>query len=86
MAPEKNGQREWARLGAQARLAQIDAERTAILRAFPDLGRGTRGGYRKKRTISPEGRKAMSEGMKRLWARRRAATKSAKSASAKEKE
>lgn len=71
--------REWARLGAMARLQQIEQERVAILAAFPDLRRQstfpaeTELVLRKRRTISPKGRKAMSAGMKEYWAKRRAA-------------
>jgi hypothetical protein len=31
---------EWARLGTRARLIEIEAEREAIFRAFPELRRG----------------------------------------------
>jgi hypothetical protein len=71
-------QREWARLGALARLQQIEEERTAILAAFPDLRRKTSlrqsssSVPAKRRTISPKGRRAMSAGMRRYWAKRRA--------------
>lgn len=65
--------RDWTRLGATIRLEQINAERLSILAVFPELRSG--GHYRRTRTISPEGRKAMSDGMRRLWARRRAAAK-----------
>ena len=63
-------QTAWMRLGAATRLILVDKERDAILAAFPDLARASR--VRKKWTLSPEGRKAISEGMKRRWARRRA--------------
>jgi hypothetical protein len=79
-------QREWARLGAMTRLQQIDKERQAIFAAFPELRRGVpasssespaaprrRGGSRKGRKLSSDARKRMSEGMRKYWARRRAA-------------
>jgi len=66
-------QTAWMRLGAATRLIQVDRERDAILDAFPDLAQSSR--VRRKWTLSPEGRKAISEGMKRTWARRRAVRK-----------
>jgi hypothetical protein len=80
-------QREWARLGALGRLQQIEEERAAILAAFPDLRRRssasppTSSGLvaRKRRTISPKGRQAMSAGMRKYWAKRRAAEQKSKS-------
>jgi hypothetical protein len=71
MAPDN--QREWARLGAQARLSTIDQERTAILKAFPELRSGRLGSP--KRRFSAEARKRMSAGMRKFWARRKAAAK-----------
>jgi hypothetical protein len=69
-----------ARLGAAARLEALESERTAILRAFPDLRRGepgreTRAGQarpqRRRRRMSAAERKAVSERMRRYWADRR---------------
>ena len=75
---EMNGQREWAKLGAAARLAQLDTERAAILKIFPDLGRKgasvaavTFG--KPKRRFSSAARRRMSAGMRKYWARRKAA-------------
>jgi hypothetical protein len=70
---------EWARLGALTRLQQIDHERAAILRAFPDL-RGSRqpkaapvsGRGRAGRKMSAAARRRMSRGMKKYWAKKRA--------------
>lgn len=76
-----------ARLGAQARLDELDAERRAILRAFPGLGGGRKAvparepepaakparTARKKRNISPAARKAASERMKQYWAAKKQA-------------
>ncbi|HKV98842.1 MAG TPA: hypothetical protein VJN96_03400 [Vicinamibacterales bacterium] len=79
-------QREWARLGALARLQQIEAERVAILAAFPDLRRKASAApapsprlvIRPRRTISAKGRRAMSAGMRKYWAKRRAAQQKSK--------
>ncbi len=81
--------RNLAKLGAQARLDQIEMERRAILAAFPDLGRGRRRGRparseqateaparkarRRKRTMNAAQRREVSERMKKYWAERRKA-------------
>jgi hypothetical protein len=68
---------EFARLGAIARLQQIDKERASILASFPELkkkgamsalGIGIPGPRRK---VSAAARRAMSEGMRRFWAKRK---------------
>ena len=78
-----------ARLGAQARIAELIAEIDAILKAFPELGRAAaRPGRqniqaevkpavrrRKRFTMSAAARKVVSERMKRYWAERRKAKK-----------
>jgi hypothetical protein len=83
-----------AKAGAAARLTEIDQERQALLRQFPDL-RGTRtetsgssgqsaatGGRRRKRsTMSAAQRKAVSERMRKYWAARRGEGKDAQKAS-----
>ena len=75
-----------ARLGAQARIAELIAEIDAILKAFPELGEtAARPGQlgvqaevkpivrrRKRSRMSAAARKAVSERMKRYWAERRA--------------
>jgi hypothetical protein len=71
------GQNAWAELGAATRLEQIDRERVAILKAFPRLRRKAMPtplsiGARPRRTISAAARRAMSAGMKRFWAKRKA--------------
>lgn len=76
-------QRKWARAGAEARLREVQAEIQEIFRAFPDLrsGRASRGwtATGKKRNFSAEGKAAISEGMRKYWARRKAkAAKAAK--------
>ena len=99
MARRRNdSHREWARLGAHARLQQLDDERRAIFAAFPELRRGAAAaapgpaaapagpGRRRRRRMSAEARKRMSAGMKRYWAQRRAADqKTGKSSRTKDK-
>lgn len=71
-------QREWARLGAQARLGAIERERAEILKAFPELRNGailsTNGMVvaAPKRQFSAAARRRMSAGMRKFWARRKA--------------
>lgn len=68
---------EWAKLGAASRLREIEQERQDILAAFPELKGESRsradGSPRRK--MSPEARKRMSAGMRRFWAKRKAAAK-----------
>ncbi len=74
-----------ARLGAKARLDELEAERRAILKAFPELGGGRKAAAeapgapvkparkpRKKRRVSAAARKAASERMKQYWAAKKA--------------
>jgi len=80
MASAATPQREWARLGAHARLAAIESERLAILKAFPELGRpgmapAVNGLIAPKRRFSMAARRRMSEGMRKFWARRKADAK-----------
>jgi hypothetical protein len=80
----------YARLGAEARLAELRAEMDAIQSAFPDLGRARPGRKpgrgaalemsgsvrtSKRPTMTAAQRKAVSERMKRYWANRRKNTK-----------
>ncbi len=73
-----------ARMGAVSRLKQLEAERVAILKAFPGIQRtGDAAGLPvraplTRRRPSAAARRAMSEGMRRFWARRKAAKGSAK--------
>jgi hypothetical protein len=76
---------QWARLGALARLQEIERERATILAAFPGLnsraGSATVGatlGSRPRRKMSAAARKAMSAGMRRYWARRKTAQQKSK--------
>jgi hypothetical protein len=80
---------QWARIGASARIAELQAELADIYRAFPDL-KGARqttgttravGGAHGRRRFSAAGKKAISQGMREYWARRKAlAAKAAKTA------
>jgi hypothetical protein len=70
--------RRLARLGAEARLAELRREEAAIRQAFPDLVRGRPArkpgrpaGGRRRRGMSSAQRKAVSERMKKYWADRR---------------
>jgi len=81
---------KYARMGAQARLAELNAEIVDIERAFPDLAGGRRStrptsieqssSEKRRRTRKPMSaaqRKAVGDRMRRYWAaRRRAAGKS----------
>ena len=83
MARGRNAHATWAELGAATRLGQLDRERAAILKAFPHLkgkGHATSAPIfeRPKRTISAAARKAMSAGMRKFWARRKALDKKPK--------
>ena len=74
MAVSADTRSQWARLGARARLQEIDQERAAILKAFPELKRGGHAvaGPGPRRKISAAARRAMSAGMRKYWARRKA--------------
>ena len=78
--------KEYARKGAEARVAQLNEELTAIYRAFPDLrpertgrsmnnGQARSGVRRKRRKMSAVQRKAVAVRMKKYWAERRKAKK-----------
>ena len=69
-----------ARIGAAERVKQLDRERAAILRMFPGLlqsrlVRTTGAALTPRRKPSAAARRAMSEGMRKFWARRKAAMK-----------
>jgi hypothetical protein len=69
---------QFARFGAQARLTQLDQERALILKMFPGLRSSSSAvqmGLHPRRKLSAAARKAMSVGMRRFWARRKAAEK-----------
>jgi hypothetical protein len=83
--------RKYARAGAEVRLKEIDAERQQIFSAFPELRSGTASGERqpraartgaakagtarKRRRMSAEARKRISDAQKRRWAAHRAKEK-----------
>jgi hypothetical protein len=72
MSSASDRTREWARLGAQARLAEIEQERAAILEEFPDLRSGIQARPAPpRRRLSPAARKKLSEGMRRYWAKQK---------------
>lgn len=67
-----------ARVGAQARLQELERERALILRTFPGLKAGLaasipaqRKGARRRRRMSAAQRKAVSLRMRKYWASRR---------------
>jgi hypothetical protein len=79
---------QWAKLGASVRLRESRGDLAAIYKAYPDLKRqqglapiATSTPRRKRGRFSVKGRRAISEGMRKYWARRKAkAAKTAKSA------
>lgn len=82
MATQKDRTRQWARLGASTRLSEIDIERAQIIKEFPELRNpkkarsiGLSTGI-ERRKLTAEARKKLSAGMRKYWARRKAATAS----------
>ena len=75
MTPPTDRTIEWARIGAGMRLRELEIERAAILKKFPELRRagialtGPNAGLRK---LSPAARRKLSAGMRKYWARRKA--------------
>lgn len=75
--------RSWARMGAEQRLQQLEQERQAILRTFPELRRGTgtaastgasapgRRRRRRRGPMSAAQKRALSLRMKKIWAERK---------------
>lgn len=77
MAVQLDRTREWARIGAGARLLEIESERIAILKEFPEFRRGldrqtARGTGRPRAKLTPAARRKLSAGMRKYWARRKA--------------
>ena len=77
MAVSKDRQRDWAKLGAKVRLSELREQVAGILRAYPDLRRAGSSpavglGRQRRRHLSAEARAAMSEGMRKYWAKRKA--------------
>jgi hypothetical protein len=84
--PSSVNHRELARVGAIARLKEMDQERAALLKAFPGLDRGgsrgatatsrpRRGGSQRGRKLSAAAKKRMAAGMRKWWAKRKAGAK-----------
>lgn len=88
MKADRNQHAQWARLGAVVRLAQLRDEVAEILRRYPELRRAgplaasdaVKTGRR--RHMSAQARKAMSEGMRKYWAKRKGQEKGAKAKTA----
>ncbi len=82
-------QQSWLRAGAEVRLGQILAEAEEIYRAFPDLRTGRKqiapAPSAGKRVFSRKGKAAISDGMRKYWARRKAREAQASKASPKSK-
>ena len=76
-------QRKWALSGATVRLQELQGEIAEIYRVFPELRRKAgpvASDTGAKRKFSKKGKAAISEGMRKYWARRKAqAAKAAKS-------
>lgn len=78
MAKPMDLQKKWALVGAEARLKEVQAEIAEIYRVFPEL-RSRRVAMsaadstaEKRRRFSAKGKAAISEGMRKYWARRKA--------------
>ena len=69
----------YARQGAAARVAELNAELAAIYRVFPDLRveavKSAAGGKRKRRGMTAAQKAEVSNRMKKYWAARRSAKK-----------
>ncbi len=94
MAGKQNLHTQWARAGAAVRLSELQQEVAEIYRAFPELRKSggrvaavsvsvASGDGDKKRKFSARGKKAISEGMRKYWARRKALAAKAEKAAAK---
>jgi hypothetical protein len=79
--------KQFARVGAEAKLAELRREQEAILQLFPELRRRAAGSAsapaprRRRSKMSASARKAVSLRMRRYWAERRKKEASAKKAS-----
>jgi len=73
--------REFALFGAAAKVRELRSEIDAIYRRFPELKRrdfdqtslGTPSSGKPRRAFSTKGKRAISQGMKKWWAQRKAA-------------
>ena len=88
MSMTRDALRRLALSGAQSRLRELESERAALLKEFPELETSSRRrttnavsatprGSRKKRKLSKAQRRAISDRMSALWARRRQAKRKA---------
>ena len=88
MAKRDTNIRAWARVGAEQRLTQLRTEVAEIYATFPELRRGSRAirpaadnatnkpaRARRRRKLSAEARKRISDAQKARWARQRARKK-----------
>lgn len=69
-----NDIRNWARIGASARLTELRREEQSIVKQFPELRAGRQVATRtpRRRKLSAAARKAISEAQKKRWAAQRA--------------
>jgi hypothetical protein len=76
MARSTQLERRYAVVGAETRIKELEAEMAEILRLFPELKSrvpgSVAGAEPRKRKFSQEGKSAISEGMRKYWARRKA--------------
>lgn len=83
MAKRQGDLRKWALIGAEQRLIQLAEEAAAIHREFPELRQRKRAsatpatpspnrGGRRRRKMSADARKRISEAQKARWAKTRA--------------
>ncbi len=76
MAVAADSQRRFAVVGAEARIRELQTEISEIYELFPELkGRRTakiEPAQAGKRRFSSKGKAAISEGMRKYWARRKA--------------
>ena len=84
MARRAEVNRKFAVMGADVRMHQLRDEMAEIAKMFPELrGRGVQasaaprqaGAAKRKRVFSARGKAAISEGMRKYWARRKAKAK-----------
>jgi hypothetical protein len=83
MALSRQELRQLAKTGAQVRIKELDSQRMALLREFPELNSSSRSATvtratagrprrtRRTRRFTAAQRRAISQRMKRFWAERR---------------
>ena len=67
---------QYARAGAEKRIAELRAELAALEGAFGGRGKGRTAGRKRKSGISAEGRKKIADAARKRWAKWRAEKKS----------